>query len=101
MPILNLFKFAKEQASFPAGEVIIREGEPGDVMYIIMEGEVEISHNGHIVETVGPGGIIGEMALIDDKARSATVTAKANSRLVVVDEKTLRLHGAGNTELCA
>jgi CRP-like cAMP-binding protein len=86
MPI-NLFRNADDLKVFPAGTVIFREGEPGDMMYVVADGEVEISVHNHVVETAGVGGIVGEMALIDNKPRSATVIAKTDCKLAPVDQK--------------
>ena len=69
------------------GKVIFAQGEPGDVMYVIVEGEAQILIDGKLVETVRAGGILGEMALIDARPRSATVVAKAQCVLVPIDER--------------
>ncbi len=55
-------------------------------MYIVIEGEVKILVGSATVEIAGPGSIFGEMALIDDEPRSATVVAKTHCRLVTVDQ---------------
>lgn len=73
--------------TFVPGETIFREGEPGDRMYAIVEGEVDITAMGHHVSTIGPGAIFGEMALIDSSPRSATASAKATCKVVPVDQK--------------
>ena len=49
-------------------------------MFAVVEGEVELTHDDRVVEKVGPGGILGEMALIDTGPRSATATATVASR---------------------
>jgi CRP-like cAMP-binding protein len=76
----------KDFKSFSAGQQIFREGQPGDVMYIVVEGNVDILVGDKIVETVGPGGILGEMALIDNKARSATAIAKTDCKLMPINK---------------
>src|SRR5262249_37755593 len=68
-------------------EVIFREGEPGDIMYAIVEGDVDVLVHGKVIETVGAGGILGEMALIDHHTRSATAVARTDGKLVKGDEK--------------
>jgi CRP-like cAMP-binding protein len=64
---------------YEAGEVILRENEPGETAYIIESGQVEVTkkQNGTSVHLayIGPGKSFGEMSMIDDKPRSATVTA--------------------------
>ncbi|MDG4553962.1 MAG: cyclic nucleotide-binding domain-containing protein [Candidatus Competibacter sp.] len=85
MPNRDLFKQIEEYRSFAAGQIIFREGEPGDNLYIVAEGEVDILVNDdHILETVGSGGIVGELALVDDKPRSATATARTDCVLAPV-----------------
>src|SRR5579872_1683352 len=83
---LNLFR-NKETKSFGAGQHIFKAGDPGDSMYVVMEGEVEILDGGTSLETLGPGSIFGELALIDDEPRSASALAKAESLLVPIDRR--------------
>jgi CRP-like cAMP-binding protein len=71
---------------FEAGHVIFEEGDPGDVMYAVQEGRVEISHNGQSLAVLGPGSIFGEMALIENSTRSATAMTVTDSKLVVIDK---------------
>jgi CRP/FNR family transcriptional regulator, cyclic AMP receptor protein len=85
---VSIFKFVKEVETFPAGATLLREGEPGDVMYVIRDGEVEVVLNGEVIETIGPDGILGEMALIDNAPRSATAVAKTEVHAVAVDANT-------------
>lgn len=84
---INLFRHATDFETFPAGHFVFKEGESGDLMYTVIEGEVEIIINDTVIETVEPGGILGELALIDNKPRSATAIAKSNCKLVPTDEK--------------
>ena len=56
-------------------------------MYVVLNGEVEISVADKELEVAGPGSIIGEMALIDDDPRSALVVAKTDCRLVEIDRR--------------
>jgi CRP-like cAMP-binding protein len=86
-PTITAFRFAQGAEPFAAGDVLFRQGEPGDVMFVVREGEVEISVGGEVVETIGPGGLMGEMALIDAGPRSATATARTGGSLVRVDMK--------------
>ena len=87
MNTLDLFRNARDFEPYPAGHVVFRTGDPGSTMYVVKEGEVEIIINDKVVETVGPGGVIGEMALIDARPRSATVVAKTDCQLAPIDEK--------------
>lgn len=71
-----------------AGEVLFCEGDQGDFAYIIESGLIEITRHINAVEvtlaTCGPGDLVGEMALIDDSPRSATVRALKPTRLEVL-----------------
>jgi CRP-like cAMP-binding protein len=58
-----LFRNATNAVAHPAGATIFKEGDPGDVMYVVQEGELQILVRGQAVETLGPGSIVGEMAL--------------------------------------
>ncbi len=74
-------------AQFGPGDVVFAEGDKGDKMYVIRSGGVEILRDGHVVETLGPGGIFGEMALIDGSPRAATARAKTACELAPITEK--------------
>ena len=69
----------------PAGTVLFREGEPGDQMYVILEGEVSLTINGQALGQELEGGIVGEMALIDEADRSATATTRTECLLAPLD----------------
>jgi len=71
-----------EYISVPAGEILFGEGEHGDALYLIAEGEVEVLSNEVNIISRGPGECIGELALLDDLPRSATVVAKTDARLL-------------------
>jgi CRP-like cAMP-binding protein len=71
----------------PAGGTVFREGEPGDAVYVVLDGKVELRLGGRLVETVGPGGILGEMALIEHAPRVATATAKVDCDLLPISEQ--------------
>ena len=60
---------------FPAGADIIREDDPGDAFYVIVQGTTQVSQRGQDRRTLGPGGSFGEIALIREVPRTATVRA--------------------------
>ena len=84
---ISLFKSSPDAYEVEAGTALFTEGEPSDVMYAIIEGNVDVTIGGHLVEQVGPGGILGELALIDASPRAATATASVVSRVARVDQK--------------
>ena len=73
--------------SFEPGEVIFREGDKGDKMYVVRSGAIEILLHGKVIETVVQGGIFGEMALIDGSPRVATARAKTLCEVCAISER--------------
>jgi CRP/FNR family transcriptional regulator, cyclic AMP receptor protein len=87
MPTINLFDHSDDTVSFSARETIFKKGDPKDYAYAVISGEVDLILGETILETVGPGGLLGEMALIEQKPRIATAIAKTDCRLVRINEK--------------
>jgi len=90
-PVLNRFteNFGKEdRIKLDPGEVLFKEGDAADLMYVILEGRVRISRgegeNDHILAVLAPGEIFGEMALITNHPRSATAVAMETAELIPV-----------------
>lgn len=80
------------------GEVIVRQGEAGDCMYVIQDGQAEVvvekaGEEARLAE-LGEGGFFGEMAIFENEVRMATVRAVGQSRVLTVDEKSFlrRIH---------
>ncbi|RTL47709.1 MAG: diguanylate cyclase, partial [Rhodocyclaceae bacterium] len=72
-----------------AGSVIFEMGQPGHVMYIVKSGQAEVRVGDRVFSTIGPGGTLGEMALLDDTARSASALAVSDCEIVPVDKDRL------------
>jgi len=85
--MLDMFRHSQSSENFHSGETVFMEGEPGDTMYVVLEGHVEIRVGVKVLEVAGPGTVIGEMALISLSNRSATAIAQDDCTLVPVDEK--------------
>jgi CRP-like cAMP-binding protein len=83
----NIFEKGSTPMNVQAGDVIFAAGEPAELMYVIKEGEVEITKDGRVIETLGPDGFFGELAIVDGSPRSATARAKTESQLIPITEK--------------
>jgi CRP-like cAMP-binding protein len=73
------------ETSFPTGEALVREGEPGDRFLIIRNGSAVVDQGGRTLRQLGDGDFVGEISLIDGKPRSATVTATAPVEALCID----------------
>lgn len=83
----NLFNHETNTTELAAGEVLFSAGDSGDCMFVLLEGSMDVIIGGKTVEKSTRGALLGEMALIDDSPRGATVVATEPSRLAKVDEK--------------
>ena len=85
----GLDRFARD---FKAGTVLFEEGQPGDFMYVVATGEVEIrrkvGESERTLAVLPPGDFFGEMAILNSRPRSATAVVRVDSRLVVIEGRT-------------
>jgi len=86
MDLLKHFESAPDQMTLQAGEVLFSEGEPGTTMYVLTNGSASVIVADQVIEVVRPGMLLGEMALVDSSARSATVIAGPDCRVVSMDQ---------------
>ena len=78
--VMNAFQVHE----YKKGETVIFEGESSDGLYVVMEGHLEVSRGGQVVAKIGKGDHFGEMALLNQRPRSATVKTTEASRLLVM-----------------
>jgi CRP/FNR family cyclic AMP-dependent transcriptional regulator len=83
----DLFRLETDTTTLSPGEWVFRQGEKGDSMYVLLEGDVDIIVGETVVETAERGALLGEMALIDNSPRSASAVARTPCRLVAINRK--------------
>ncbi len=95
--------FARFGREFQAGDVLFREGEAGDVMFVIQAGSVRITKQvgggDKVLAVLGPGEFLGEMAILNGKPRTATATVVEPTRCLLLDARTLEAMVSKNTEI--
>ncbi len=79
-----------EDMEIPAGTALCKEGEIGHEFFVIVDGKVEVTRNGRKVATRGGGEFVGEIALLEQTPRTATVTAKTPLRVFVLTSRDFR-----------
>ena len=77
-------------AELPQGVDLIKEGEPGDALFVILEGEAIVHQGGVELSRVGPGAYFGELAILDGEPRSATVVAATDVKVAVIGIRMFR-----------
>jgi CRP-like cAMP-binding protein len=97
----ELLQLAKvtEDLEVEEGKVLTREGQSGSEFFVIIEGEVSVTKNGEEIRSLGPGDFFGEIALLEDTPRTATVTASTPLRFFVLTRQAFRSLLAQQPEL--
>jgi CRP-like cAMP-binding protein len=88
---LRLVSSLATRLSEPAGTVLTQEGHVGQEFIIVLEGEIEVRKGDRVVATRGPGNYVGEIALLDNRPRTATVVAKTPVVIEVIGRR--EFHG--------
>jgi CRP-like cAMP-binding protein len=95
--------FARFGREYAPGEVLFREGEAGEVMFVIQSGAVRITKRiggeDKVLAVLGPGEFLGEMAILNGRPRTATATVVEETRCLVIDARTLEAMVARNAEI--
>ena len=84
---LRLISQLATELEEPAGTVLIREGKIGHEFIVVIEGEIEVTQDGQVLGEHGPGNYVGEIALLEHRPRTATVTAKTPVKLEVIGQR--------------
>jgi|SRR5215211_6151601 len=79
-----------EDLEIPAGKALCKEGETGQEFFVLVEGEAEVRRKGKRVTTRGAGDFVGEISLLEDTPRTATVVAKTPLRVFVLTRRDFR-----------
>jgi CRP-like cAMP-binding protein len=79
-----------DEIHLPEGKVLTRQGERGREFFVLLEGEVDVRRSGKKLATLRSGEFFGEMALVSDLPRSATVTATKPVRALVIGDRDFR-----------
>jgi CRP-like cAMP-binding protein len=85
MPKINLFNNAEKFETYQAGQVIFKQGQPSEKMYVVIEGKINILAGNFQVGLVEEGDILGEMGVLEGTNRSATAIAQTDCKIVPVD----------------
>lgn len=75
-----------EEIELRAGQSLFQEGDPGDCLYIVVEGELRVHSQARTLTRLGPGKVVGELALLDPEPRSASVNALTDALLFRIDK---------------
>jgi CRP/FNR family transcriptional regulator, cyclic AMP receptor protein len=87
MIVSNIYADTSKTRSFAAGTSIFEKGDKGEELYLVKEGEVDIVINDFHFETVLPGGILGELSLIDQETRIASAIARTDCTVQAIDRR--------------
>jgi CRP/FNR family transcriptional regulator, cyclic AMP receptor protein len=87
---LELIAQHADEVDVPAGKVLTKQGDLGDAFFVIEQGSAEVVRDGDRINELGAGDFFGEMALVGDDRRNATVTATSPMELIVMTRSSFR-----------
>jgi CRP/FNR family transcriptional regulator, cyclic AMP receptor protein len=79
-----------DEIDLAEGKELTRTGQPGREFFVLLEGEADVSQDGETINKLGPGDFFGEIALVEDTPRTATVTATTPVRALVITDRAFR-----------
>jgi CRP-like cAMP-binding protein len=74
------------EVDVPEDALVLEQGDLGHTLYVVLEGDMAVEVNGQVIATLGPGAVVGELAILVPEARSATVRALSPGRLLSIDK---------------
>jgi CRP/FNR family cyclic AMP-dependent transcriptional regulator len=87
---LGLVAQIADEIDLPEGKTLMREGDRGREFFVLVEGTADVRRRNRKVNTMGAGDFFGEIALVSDRPRTATVTTTSPVRALVVSERSFR-----------
>lgn len=85
-----------DELDFSSGKTLIKEGSPGREFFVLIDGTAEIRRKGRTIDTAGPGDFFGEMALLTDQPRNASVVTSSNVDALIITGRNFRSLMEGN-----
>jgi CRP/FNR family transcriptional regulator, cyclic AMP receptor protein len=79
-----------DEIDLPEGKALTRQGERGREFFVLLEGEADVTQDGQSINQLGTGDFFGEIALVEDRPRTATVTATSPVRALVITDRAFR-----------
>lgn len=99
LSVLASLAAVMEVRDLPSGAVLVAEGDPGDALFVVVDGSLRIETGGRLLGTTGPGGVIGELALLDPAPRSASAIAVEDTRVLALARDDFELVLADHPQL--
>jgi CRP/FNR family transcriptional regulator, cyclic AMP receptor protein len=87
---LEQIAMVADELDFQSGKTLIKEGAPGREFFVLVDGTVEVSREGRTIDTAGPGDFFGEMALLTEQPRNATVTTTSKVDVLILTSRSFR-----------